>query len=219
MSITVVLADDHALLRQMLAYRLNLEPDIEVVGEVSTAEEAVQAVLRFHPRVVVMDIDMPGQSCFYAAEQILSSSPETQILFLSAFFHDRYIEQALEVQALGYVTKGEPPENVVLAVRAAAQGEAYFSPEVMERIVVDARGAHLRRRADSAKALISLLTVRELEILRQISRGLAKKEIAELLHVTVKTVENHTHSLMTKLSIHDRVHLARFAIREGLAEA
>lgn len=214
----MVLADDHALLRQTLAYRLNLEPDIEVVGEVSTAQEAVQAVLRFHPRVVVLDIDMPGQSCFDAARNILARSPETQVLFLSAFFHDRYIEQALDVQALGYITKGEPPENVVRAVRAAAQREAYFSPEVMERVVMDEGGVHLRNR-DGARSLISLLTNRELEILRQISRGLSKKEIAELLHISVKTVENHTNSLMSKVAIHDRVKLARFAIREGLAEA
>jgi DNA-binding NarL/FixJ family response regulator len=218
MNITVVLADDHALLRQTLADRLRREPDIDVVGEVSTAQEAVQAVLRFHPQVVVMDIDMPGQSCFDAARNILARSPETQILFLSAFFHDRYIEQAIEVQALGYVTKSEPPENVVRAVRAAAKGLAYFSPEVMERIVVEAGGAHLRNR-EGGKSLITLLTARELEVLRQISRGLAKKEIAELLHISVKTVENHTHSLMSKLAIHDRVKLARFAIREGLAEA
>lgn len=217
MSITVLLVDDHALLRQTLSYRLNLEPDIKVVGDVADAQEAVAAVGRLRPNVVVFDIDMPGQSCFDATKVILKKSPESQILFLSAFFHDRYIEQALEVQALGYLTKSEPPENLVRAVRAISMGEVYFSPQVLQRIIVDEHGARLSQGAK--RSLTSLLTARELEILRQIARGLAKKEIAELLHISIKTVENHTHSLMTKLVIHDRVMLARFAIREGLAEA
>lgn len=213
----MLLVDDHALLRQTLSYRLNLEPDIKVVGDVSNAQEAVQAAGRLLPNVVVFDIDMPGQSCFDAAKLIYQKSPESHILFLSAFFHDRYIEQALEVQAVGYLTKGEPPENLVRAVRAVATGEVYFSEQVLGRIVVDQHGARLRQGA--GRSLTSLLTARELEVLRQIARGLAKKEIAELLHISLKTVENHTHSLMTKLAIHDRVMLARFAIREGLAEA
>lgn len=215
-AITVVLADDHALVRSTLAARLAQEPNINVVAEVPTAHEGTAAALRLLPDVVLMDIDMPGQCCFEAARNIHARCPDTRVIFLSAFFHDRYIEQALAAQAVGYLTKSEPPEKVIAAVQAAAAGEVCFSPEILERIVIDATGPKLNRPLQSRS---SLLTARELEILRQIARGLAKKEIAAMLHISVKTVENHTHSLMTKLAIHDRVHLARFAIREGLAEA
>ena len=214
--ISVFLVDDHALVRRSVGECLDRETDITVVGEAGAAHEAVAAVARLLPSIVLMDIDMPGQSCFEAAHAIKQKSPDTRVIFLSAFFHDRYIEQALKVQALGYLTKGEPPEAVITAVRAVAAGEVYYSPEVLERVVVDDHGVRL---VEAGQSRISLLTRREVEVLQQIARGHSKKEIAALLHLSVKTVQNHTHSLMIKLGIHDRVHLARFAIREGLAEA
>lgn len=213
--IAVLLVDDHALVRQSLSGSLKHEKDIDVLADVGSAHEALTEATRRMPDVIVMDIDMPGQSCFEVARQLQKKCPQTQVVFLSAFTNDHYIEQALSVQALGYVTKNEPTENVIEAIRKVSRGEAYFSPEVMSRIVVDESGAHL---LEEKQSRISTLTPREMEILRQIARGLAKKEIADILHISVKTVENHTQSLMNKLRIHDRVQLARFAIREGLAE-
>ena len=214
--ISVFLVDDHALVRRTVSEYLNREMDITVVGEAGTAHDAVADVARLLPDVVLMDIDMPGQSCFEAVRTMKQKSPDTRVIFLSAFFHDRYIEQALEVQALGYVTKGESPETVAGAVRAVVAGEVYYSPEAMERVVVDNQGVRL---VEAGQSRASLLTRREVEVLQQIARGLSKKEIAAILYLSVKTVQNHTNNLMVKLGIHDRVHLARFAIREGLAEA
>lgn len=215
-AISILLVDDHALLRETLRDRLSREQGFLIVATANNASDAIRLAREHVPQVVVMDIDMPGQSCFDAAKTIKRGSPETQVLFLSAFFHDRYIESALAAQASGYITKDEPPEVIVRAIRHAAAEVAYFSPRVQERLVVDEKGVHL---ADANKSRGSLLTQRELEVLRYIARGLPKKEIAQIMHVSVKTVSRHTENLMEKLDIHDRVELARYAIREGLAEA
>ncbi len=214
--ISILLADDHALLRESLAQQLSRQHDFHVAGQVGSAHEAWHETMASRPDVLLMDIDMPGQSCFEVARQIHQRCPETRVVFLSAFFHDRYIEQAIAVQALGYLTKSEPVETVIEAVRRVAAGEHYYSEDVLRRIVIDRDGARV---VDLGRSLASTLTARELETLRLIARGLSKKEVAEILHISVKTVENHTTSLMNKLDIHDRVLLARFAIREGLAEA
>ncbi|MCB9899302.1 MAG: response regulator transcription factor [Planctomycetes bacterium] len=215
-TIRIVMVDDHALLRETLRDRLASEPDIDVVGTAQSADEAVPMALELQPDVLLMDIDMPGLSCFDAARTIKDGSPDTSVIFLSAFFHDRYIESALQSQATGYVTKDEHPDVVVKAVRAAAAQVAYFSPKVSARIVVDTTGVRL---GDAPVSRASRLTARELEVLRYLARGLPKKEIAVTMNVSVKTVSRHTENIMEKLDIHDRVELARFAIREGLAEA
>ncbi len=214
--LSILLVDDHALLRETLRERLSREPDLRVVATATDAGEAIRLAAEHRPDVVLMDIDMPGQSCFEAANLIKRSQPGTSILFLSAFFHDRYIESALAAQASGYITKDEHPDAIVKALRLAADDVAYFSPKVQDRLVIDASGVKL---AGTGKSRGSLLTARELEVLRYLARGLPKKELAQLMHVSVKTVSRHTENLMEKLDIHDRVELARYAIREGLAEA
>jgi DNA-binding NarL/FixJ family response regulator len=213
--IAVLLVDDHALVRESLRDRLESEPDLSVVGTASRAEDALEQLAELHPDVVLLDIDMPGTSCFEAARTIRTRLPQARVVFLSAFFHDRYIESALAAEATGYVTKDEPPDVVVNAIRSAASDVAYFSPKVQARLVVDTDGLHL---AAGSASRTSLLTARELEVLRHLSLGLSKKEIASLLGVSVKTISRHAENLMGKLDIHDRVELARFAIREGLAE-
>ncbi|RMF72819.1 MAG: DNA-binding response regulator [Planctomycetota bacterium] len=212
--VKIVLADDHALVRSMLAERLSAIEGFDVVAVVGNADDAIAGALRSEADVVVFDIDMPGLSCFDAARRIRAQSPRTQIVFLSAHFHDRYIEQALDLEAAAYVTKSEPPEKVIEAIRTVAEGGVYFSPEVRERIVVDSEGAHIASKATRG----SRLTARELEVLGYLARGLSKKEIAESMCLSVRTVENHTARIMSKLDIHDRVQLARYAIREGLAQ-
>ena len=213
---SVLLADDHALLRGMLSDRLSREPRLEVVGTAATADEALTLAFELRPKVIVLDIDMPGLSCFDAARMMIARQPDVKILFLSAHVHDHYIEQALKVGAMGYVTKSTAPEVVIEAIHEVAANRAFFSEEVRSRIVVDSGGARL---SEPLKTRISTLTNREMQVLRYIASGLAKKEIAEIMHVSVNTVDKHSAHLMSKLDIHDRVELARFAIREGLSEA
>lgn len=214
--ITVLLADDHSLVRDTLAGWLGRTGEFRVVSGVGSADDAVAEAIRLKPDVILMDIDMPGRSCFDAARTIKARVEDVSLIFLSAFSHDRYIQEALAVEAAGYLTKSEPPEVVSRAIRSVVGGGVYFSEEVQERVIIDEKGARL---GGDGKTRASLLTPRELEVLRYIARGMSKKEAAGIMHVSVKTVDHHCASLMNKLDIHDRVELARFAIREGLAEA
>lgn len=214
--IRVLLVDDHALLRETVAKYIGDTDGIQVVGQVASAHEAIIEAAKVMPDILLMDIDMPGASCFDATKAIQKSQPDVRIIFLSGFFHDSYIEQALECNALGYITKNEPSDVVIAAIREVADGGVYYSPQVTDRIVVDSSGAKLGKQG---KSRFSTLSPRELEVLRYIAKGLSKKDIGVEMHISTKTVENHSNSLMTKLNIHDRVRLTRFAIREGLVEA
>jgi len=213
--VTILLADDHALVRKTLRRWLENEPDLTVVGDVATADDAIRDAQQLKPDIVVLDVDMPGVICFDAARAIRKNNPNTRVVFLSAFFHDRYIEQALAVGASGYVTKTESPDTLIGAIRTVAAGGAYYSPEVRARMVIDADGVRL---TTGPRLRGSALTEREAQVLRYIARGLSKREVAEILHLSERTINCHCASLMAKLDIHDRVELARYAIREGLME-
>jgi DNA-binding NarL/FixJ family response regulator len=214
--IRLLIVDDHALVRSALAEQFRSETDIDLVATASDGEEAVQAAMVHKPDVVIMDIDMPGVAGFDAARRIHDDLPGTRLIFLSAFIHDRYVEEALGVQAMGYLTKREGTATLLRAVREVAAGGAFFSDEVRSRIVVGLDGAVL---AGDARSRASTLTARELEILRHIASGLTKKRIADEMSLSIKTVERHADNMMQKLNIHDRVELTRFALREGLIEA
>lgn len=211
--ISVLLVDDHALLRETLAERLNREDWLRVVGFACDAEHAIRETIRVQPNIILMDIDMPGLICFDAAQTIKSIQPETGLIFLSAHAHDSYIERALDVGARGYVTKDEPTIKVVAAIREVADGGAYFSPDVQSRLSLGSDGIKLSAATHTRGSVLSL---REREVLEYIARGYAKKTIASTMHLSVKTVDRHCTNLMTKLDIHDRVDLTRYAIREGI---
>lgn len=215
-SVKLILADDHALVRNSLAECLAREPGFTVAALAASAQEAVALTVEHAPDVVLMDIDMPGMLCFEAARQIARLRPRTKLIFLSAYFHDQYIDQALEVKARGYLTKSERPETVIAAIREVLLGGAFFSEEVRSRIVVDAKGARLPEPSRSRTATLSR---RELEILCYFAQGMTKKLIAYKNHLSVKTVDHHISNIMQKLDIHSTVDLVRFAIREGLADA
>jgi len=212
----ILVVDDHTLVREAIAEQLSREEGFEVVGTASEAEDVLRMVPKLKPDVVIMDIDMPGMICFDAAQRLTVDDEGPLIIFLSAFFHDHYIEQALRVKARGYVVKTDPPSTLIEAIREVAAGGSYFSDKVRARMVVGDGQVEL---AEDGHTVVSLLTQREIEVLRYIAQGLSKKEIAATMHLSTKTVENHSARLMAKLDIHDRVELARFAIREGLAEA
>jgi DNA-binding NarL/FixJ family response regulator len=206
--ISILLVDDHALMLDTLAERLGSEEGLEVIGLAPNADEGVRVALKCRPDVIVLDINMQGLCPFEAARKLLAQLPESRVVFLSGYTTDSYIGQALACGASAYITKREPYERMVQAIRVVAEGDAYFSPEVQSRIVVGPDGASL--------VPIQTLTKREIEVLGYLARGMSKKKIAQTMYVSVHTVDVHTSHIMKKLDIHDRVELALYAIREGL---
>ena len=213
--VRIVLADDHAILRDMLAEHLAREPDLEVIAVTGSAEAALAVALAECPDLVVLDIDMPGLSPFSAARRIRDELPATLVVFLSAYLRDNYLAQALEANAAGYLVKDETPEAIVQGLRQAGRGRTAFSAAVRARMSVGRGRVAL---SETRGARLALLTPRELEALRYLASGASRKEIARTMEISRKTVEQHCEHLMHKLDIHDRVELARFAIREGLLE-
>jgi DNA-binding NarL/FixJ family response regulator len=214
-AIRILVVDDHALVRSAISELLEREPRFEVVGTAGTADEALEMIVKCEPTIILMDIDMPGMVSFEAVRRIAEMRPEAKIIFLSAFMYDHFIDQALAVRARGYLTKRETAERVVSAILEVASGGACFSEEVQSRIAVGTGGARLPAEVKSRAAI---LRPRELETICYIARGMSKKKIAEQMNISIKTVEHHTMNLMSKLQIHDRVELARYAIREGLIQ-
>lgn len=198
--IRVVIADDHEFIRRSLTAYLEDEGRIKVASAVSNAADAIDATVEHSPDVVILDIEMPGLDCFHAAEEIRRINPKTKIVILSGKYHDRYIESAMRVDARAYVTKEDPSEHAVKAVEAVCQGKRYFSPTVQDRLDADGKGTG-QLRSDQ-------LTDREWDTLEYLAKGYSKKEIASFLHISVKTIEKHTQSIMDKLDIHDRVRLS-----------
>jgi DNA-binding NarL/FixJ family response regulator len=213
--ITVLVADDHALIRSALVAVLNATEDIRVIAEAANAADAVELAHKLSPDVVVLDIEMPGVDAFHAASHIRQLRPSTAVMFLSASEHDRFIEQALRAGALGYVVKSDSPDSIPVAIRTVARGEQYFSSSAAQRV----RGAGDLRRREVKGTRGSALSDREVEVLRYVGKGFAKKQIAEMLGISVKTVDKHVTSVMEKLDIHDRVELALYAVREGFINA
>jgi DNA-binding NarL/FixJ family response regulator len=215
-AITALVADDHPLIRSALVAVLNDTDDIRVVAEAANAADAVELAHKHSPSVVILDVDMPGIDAFHAATHIRQLRPSTAILFLSASDHDRTIEQAIKVGALGYIVKSDDPAGIPGAIRTVARGEQYFSPRAAERLQGGV-GEIRRRKITGTRG--AMLSDREVEVLRYVGKGFAKKQIAEMLGISVKTVDKHVTSVMEKLDIHDRVELALYSVREGLINA
>ena len=145
-TIDILLADDHAMLREVLSAELDAQSQFRVIGTACNADEAIGKAFEVKPHIIVMDIDMPGMICFDAARTITSAQPETRIIFLSAFFSDHYIEQAIAVKARGYVTKRESAQVIVQAIRTVAEGGTFFSEDVQRRLTIDSNGVSLASR-------------------------------------------------------------------------
>ena len=209
----LLLVDDHQLLREMLQEQLESE-GFEVVTTGDTTE-AIELGAELRPDVAVLDIDMPGRSTFEVASVLQTESPDTRVVFLSAHVHDAYIEQALAVEASGYLHKGDSLDEILAAIKVVLGGSTCYSPQVLARIVVDGSRARL---ADAPRSRSSLLTARERDVLVYIARGLSQRQVAHVVGISIKTVQHHLEHVMDKLNIHDRVELAHFAIREGIVE-
>lgn len=205
----VLLADDHTLVRAGIRALLERLPDVEVVGEASTGEEAVERARETAPDVVLMDIAMGGKSGLEAAQEILALGQETKVVILSMFASEAYVLQALRAGASGYLLKDAAASELALALEAVRQGGAFLSPTV-SRLLSDGSRDH---------GAAGHLSPRQREVLRLLAEGKNVKEAAFLLNISVKTVETHRAQIMDRLGIHDLPGLVRYAIRIGLIGA
>jgi len=207
MPIRIILADDHAVMRDGLRLLLDAQPDLRVVGEAANGREAVRQVAAHCPDVLIMDIAMPELNGMEATGQVRAKCPNTQVVMLSMYSTDEYIVRALQAGAIGYVLKEAAGSDVVAAVRAAYAGRPYFSPKVAEAL---AGKGHL-----GASPLASL-SVREREILQLTVEGHSSAQIAQMLALSTKTIETYRSRMMRKLGIHDLLGLVKFALQHGM---
>jgi two-component system response regulator NreC len=212
--IRLLVADDHALLRQALRSLLEAQPNLEVIGEAMNGRDAVEVAERLMPDVVLMDMVMPGLNGIEATRQILKRSPGTRVLILTAYLEDERLLQALRSGASGYVVKNSDLDELLLAIQSVHRGNTYFSSAVSEELAVNE--VLLQAKQPEGKTGYDLLTNREREVLQLIAEGLSNQQIADVLVISVKTVEAHRSHIMTKLHAKHRTDLIRYAIRRGL---
>ena len=213
MPIKVFLADDHAVVRDGLRYILEAQADISVVGEAANGLEAVTRVRNLKPDVVVMDIAMPELNGIEATRQIRTEVPKTQVVMLSVYSSSEHIYRALKAGARGYLLKESAGAEVVIAVRAVYAGRRYLCEKIANTMI----DAYVEQReAVEAKSPLERLSSREREVLQLVVEGKSSKEIANIVHLSPKSVETYRSRLMKKLGVHDLASLVKFAIQHGL---
>jgi DNA-binding NarL/FixJ family response regulator len=212
---TVLLVDDHTIVRQGLKALLSSEKNITIVGEAQTGREAVELASQLRPSVVIMDLAMPRLNGAEATRQILKTLPSAKIIVLSTYGDDEHVQQALTAGAAAYLLKQTAAEDVVDAIREVSKGNAYFSPAIAKRL----REQTLQQPGDTPRMPDVELTQREAEVLQLIAEGYANKQIAAELNLSVKTVEKHRQQVMQKLNIHNIAGLVRHAAAKGIIEA
>ena len=215
MTIRLLLVDDHAVVRSGLRMMLENEADAEIVGEASSAGEAIEAVMRLKPNVILMDIGLPDLSGIDATREIKRRVPEVAIVALTIHEDEEYFFKMLEAGASGYVPKRAAPEELLTAIRAAASGQVYLYPSLAKLLVRDFLDGGRAASAESA----SDLTEREQEVLTFLAEGVSNEEIAASLVISPKTVARHRENIMRKLNLHSRAELVRYAIRKGIIKA
>ncbi len=208
----ILVADDHALVRQGLTHVINAEPDLEVVAEAADGAEAIRRALAGDIHLAILDISMPRMTGLQAARELSHRMPELRLLMLSMYDNDQFLFEALKAGASGYVLKSGADDDIVQACRAAMRGQSFLYPSAVSTLVRD-----FLNRADKGSDY-DPLTPRELEVLKLIAEGKSSREIAELLVVSLKTVERHRADILHRLGLRDRVDLTRYAIRRGLIE-
>jgi len=214
--ITVLLAEDHAVVRQGLRTLLETEGHCEVVGQAQTGREAVKLAATLRPDVILMDIAMPVLNGLEATRQILATNPAAKVVILSAHSDDEYIESMTAAGAAGFLEKQTSAEILAKAIHEVAQGKSFFSPAIAKRMA-DSR-TRSRDRDGMLKPDGARLTSREAEVLQLVAEGSANKQVAAELGISIKTVEKHRQHLMDKLNIHETAGLTRYAIAHGIIE-
>jgi DNA-binding NarL/FixJ family response regulator len=214
--ITVLLAEDHTIVREGFRKMLELEDDLEVVGEAQDGRQAVALVKKLRPAVVLMDIAMPRLNGLEATRQVLKALPATKVLMLSAHSDDAYVKEATDSGAVGFLLKQTSAHSVCQAIREVQKGNTFFSPSVAKRL--HERDRKPPDRGGMPRSRNAGLSSREAEVLQLIAEGKANKETAAELGISIKTVEKHRENLMAKLHIHDTAGLTRYAIGAGIIE-
>jgi DNA-binding NarL/FixJ family response regulator len=210
----VLLVDDHEVVRLGLMTLINDQPSMQVVGEAGTTAEAVRAVERLHPDVVLMDIRMPGEGGIEATQQIVARFPETQVVMLTSFADDELIVRAIRAGAVGYVLKQVGNEELLRAITAVARGEALLDPSTTARLLSRVREAERKADEDAFRDLSD----REMDVLAELARGKTNAEIGRVLNLSEKTVRNYVSTILEKLHLTNRVELATYAVEHHLFE-
>jgi two-component system response regulator NreC len=210
--IRLLLVDDHEIVRAGLRMLFMAEDDMEIAGEVGSAEEALRAVQELAPDVVLMDVAMPGVSGIEATRRIKDVAPKVAVLALTMHEDEQYFFEMLNAGASGYMPKRAAPDDLVSAIRVVSQGNVFLYPTLAKLLVKD----FLHRSETSHGDKADVLTPREREVLTHIAEGYTNREIAEMLVISPKTVDRHRENIMRKLNLHNRVELVKYAIERGL---
>lgn len=214
--ITVLLAEDHHIVRQGLCALLNADGSFRIVGEARTGREAVMLARTLRPDVILMDIAMPVLNGLEATRQILASMPNAKVIILSAHSDDEYIDRVAAAGVFGFLEKQSSAEILTSAIRAVAKGETFYSPNIAVRF---GQSTTRRKKASASAPSVPALTSRESEVLQLVAEGSGNKQVAAELGISIKTVEKHRKQLMDKLNIHDTAGLTRYAIAAGVIES
>jgi DNA-binding NarL/FixJ family response regulator len=211
-AVRVLIADDHGIVRSGLRLLLERQPDIEVIAEAADGAEAREIAVRERPDLAILDVRMPKLTGLQVTRELKKQAPEVSVLILSMHDDERYLFEALKAGASGYVLKTQADTDLMEAIRAVERGEPFLTPAAQQALIKDvlARG---RQSEDEEE-----LTPREEEIVKLVAEAHTTRQIAEILHLSEKTVENHRGNAMRKLGMRDRVELVRYAIRRGLIE-
>jgi RNA polymerase sigma factor (sigma-70 family) len=215
--ITILLADDHTVVRQGLKSFLSSEPGLKVIGEAADGRQAVQMAIKLKPHVILLDISMPVLNGLEATRQICAQDADARIIILSSHNDDEYIEELTGAGAIGYLLKQTSPRDLIAGIREAHAGNACFSPSISRRMAENCRRAFISGKAVSKAG--DELKPREREVLQLIAEGNTNKAMAEQLNISVKTIEKHRQQLMERLRIHDIAGLTRYAMAKGIISA
>lgn len=212
--IPVVLVDDHALVRLGLKTLINDEADMEVIGEAETAQEALLAVARLHPQVVLMDIRLPGEGGLEATRRIVKRFPEVKVVMLTSFADEELVISAIRAGAVGYLLKQVGNEEVLSGIRAAAQGGSVMDAATTSHLFARVRASEHKEQEDAFRDL----TEREMEVLYEVGQGKTNAEVAQSLNLSEKTARNYVSTILEKLNLSNRIELATYAVKYHLSE-
>ena len=213
MGIRVLIADDHGVLRAGLHALLNSEPEMEVVGEAADAEQTLSLAKELHPDIVLMDLSMPKGGGIYATQQLKLFDPEVRVLILTVHEDHSLLREAIQCGAAGYILKRAVESELITAIQAVARGELYIHPAMTRALLKDSTST-----TPIELTRVETLTHREYDVLRLIAQGNSNRQVADLLSISVRTVESHRANLMEKLNLTCRAELVRYAAQQGLLE-